>query len=732
MDSPRNLDDTPTGPLDWTPTPPTFALAGHLVAERFEIEALIAEGGMARVYRCIDHHFGVRVALKVFRVDKPDARQRFALEAEVLARLSHPGLVKALDYGHARLGSNELRPFLALELLRGESLGAQLARRRQLPWREAVELGIQVAATLHALHESGVIHRDLKPHNLVVLAGASLRVKVVDLGLCKLTERYTRSLERAPLPRLTCIDLGQPGTPGYLPPEAAERPADEHFDVYALGVTLYQCLTGTMPHAVGFAPIEHVPEDLSRLILAALCPDPDERLPTADHFQRALEAIRLAHPEVRAPEHLFAGIYDRMGLLGVGASSATYRAYDRTIERLLALKLLRTDRTDPDDALRFIRATKILGLLRHPSIPAIFHAGIADGQRFAALELCAGTLASEVATPTRHLDPSIVIAVGLQLAGALATCHAAGVVYCDLHMGNVLIDLQHEPRAWLFDFDNALVSSDFWDRLPQRWATPPEERREPTRNKRLETMDYAAPEVRAGAPFTVASDVFALGLMLYRLLTGKRPFPPQGGELVPVHDRCPSCPESLADALQSMLDPDPNTRPSLAQVRDMLELARDELAADHNPPAAQPEPPPAPPAQPAPALSQPAARWPWLALLLATTVAAYALGRGHSPTTDLAAPSPPTPALSAEPPPAPAQPPTFHQALTAARPALERCARDTGTPLLVELGVAANDTTIRDLTILTTGPAADCARAIFTALRFQPATAETLTEEYSP
>jgi serine/threonine protein kinase len=235
VDSPRNLDDTPTGPLDWTPTPPTFALAGHLVAERFEIEALIAEGGMARVYRCIDHHFGVRVALKVFRVDKPDARQRFALEAEVLARLSHPGLVKALDYGHARLGSNELRPFLALELLRGESLGAQLARRRQLPWREAVELGIQVAATLHALHESGVIHRDLKPHNLVVLAGASLRVKVVDLGLCKLTERYARSLERAPLPRLTCIDLGQPGTPGYLPPEAAEHPADERFDVYARG-----------------------------------------------------------------------------------------------------------------------------------------------------------------------------------------------------------------------------------------------------------------------------------------------------------------------------------------------------------------------------------------------------------------------------------------------------------------------------------------------------------------
>ena len=253
MDSPRPLDDAPTGPLEWTPVPSTLAVAGHMIGDRFEVEALIAEGGMARVYRCIDHHLGSRAAVKVFRIDKPDARQRFALEAEVLGRLSHPGLVKALDYGHARLGSDELRPFLALELLRGESLGTLLARRHQLPWREAVDLGIQVSETLQALHDAGVVHRDLKPHNLVVLAGAAPRVKVVDLGLCKLTERYTPSRERAPF-RLTCIDLGQPGTPGYLPPESAESPADERFDVYALGVTLYQCLTGSMPHSVGFAP----------------------------------------------------------------------------------------------------------------------------------------------------------------------------------------------------------------------------------------------------------------------------------------------------------------------------------------------------------------------------------------------------------------------------------------------------------------------------------------------
>jgi serine/threonine protein kinase len=106
--------------------------------------------------------------------------------------------------------------------------------------------------------------------------------------------------------------------------------------------------------------------------------------------------------------------------------------------------------------------------------------------------------------------------------------HAAGVVYRDLHPGNVLIARGDPTRAWIFDFDQAQVSPEFYAALTERWDTPPEERTEPKREKPLQNMDYASPEVRAGAAFSVASDVYALGLLLYRLLTGKRPFPVVG------------------------------------------------------------------------------------------------------------------------------------------------------------------------------------------------------------
>src|SRR5690606_28579926 len=103
-----------------------------------------------------------------------------------------------------------------------------------------------------------------------------------------------------------------------------------------------------MPQALGYATIEGVPPDLSRLILSALAEDPAERLPSADHVRRGLEAIRIAHPEIHAPPHLFAGKYDRLQVLGVGAQSQAFAAYDRQIERMLALKVLRTDKTDVD------------------------------------------------------------------------------------------------------------------------------------------------------------------------------------------------------------------------------------------------------------------------------------------------------------------------------------------------------------------------------------------------
>ncbi|PCC73704.1 Serine/threonine protein kinase [Nannocystis exedens] len=421
---------------------------------------------------------------------------------------------------------------------------------------------------------------------MIALGADRTVAKLIDLGLASVGTPFHEAQDArfsSHVPERHKTQLGRTiGTPVYLPPEAGLRHAEPRLDVYSLGVPLYQLCTQTLPDPTDLASIHSVcpdtdvPADLSRLLRAAIAPDVAERLPSADHLRRGLEAILAAHP--RTPRPLFGGCYDLLEVIGVGASAVVYRASDRELSREVALKVLRDARPGDDDAIRFRRAAKILSALRHPNIPQIHHFGVhvggparEEGQRFAVMELCTGAPASDFTRPDRHLRPDEVLAIGRQLASALAAVHAVGVVYRDLHVGNVLIERGEHPHAWLFDFDQAQVSPRFYARLTERWATPPEERAEPANERPLQRMDDAPPEVRAGGVFTDASDVFALGLLLYRLLTGLRPFPPGTSEATPARKACRECPPGLEHLLMSMLSPEPGERPTLAMVQTILE-----------------------------------------------------------------------------------------------------------------------------------------------------------------
>ncbi len=564
-------------------------MIGELIDDRYRIIRRLAKGGMADVFLSKDPTRKCYVAIKILRSRNPEARRRFVVEAEVLSNLQHPGIVRAIAFGKTPDG----QPYMALEHLAGESLAARLARG-PLPWRDVVTFGIQVAGALHALHVAGIIHRDLKPDNIMLTVEADRSIaKLIDLGLASVGAPFQDAQDAhftPDPPQRHQTQLGHPiGTPGYLPPEAGQCPAEPRLDVFSLGVTLYQLCTRLLPRSPGVRPIRDVcpgsdaPEDLSRLLQAALAPDPNERLPSADHMRRGLEAILAAHPRTSSRRHLFGGSYDRLEVLGVGASAVVFRASDRWLSREVAVKVLRDAEPSEDDAIRFRRAAKILSALRHANIPRILHFGIDDAQTFAVTELCPGSPATNFVRPDHHLRPDEVIAVGLQLAGALAAVHAAGIVYRDLHPGNVLITRGDLPRAWIFDFDQAQVSPDFYATLTERWATPPEERAEPKHEKPLQRMDYAAPEVRAGAAFSAASDVYALGLLMYRLLTGKRPFPMSGGEPTPPRKLCPTCPRGLEGLILAMLSPSPDMRPGLAMILTTLEDEQAEHAdlAEH-------------------------------------------------------------------------------------------------------------------------------------------------------
>ncbi len=588
--------ETPTS----TPTPPTRGwplfheigadMVGELIDGRYRVLRRLARGGMADVFLAKDPTRKCHVAIKLLRTTSPDALRRFAVEAEVLSNIHHEHIVRAIAFGDTLDG----QPYMALEYLDGEPLSRRLAQG-PLPWRQVAEIGIEIASAAHALHLAGIVHRDIKPDNIVLTHATDRTVaKLIDLGLASVGAPFFDAQDArfspAPQPRHK-TQLGHPiGTPDYLPPEAGQCDADPRLDVYALGATLHELCTGQRVRVTGGRPIHDIhstsdaPADLSRLLTAALAPDPDARLPSADHLRRGLEAILAAHPLTKHPQHLFGGSYDRLDVLGVGASAVVFHGSDRWLSRDVAIKVLRDASPSDDDTIRFRRAAKILSALHHPSIPRILHFGVHDGQMFAVTELCTGVPATDLVRPDKHLRPDEVLAVGLQLADALAAVHAVDVIYRDLHPGNVLIARGDTPRAWIFDFDHAQVSPAFYARLTERWATPPEERLEPAREKPLRTVDYVAPEVRAGAPHTPASDIFSLGLLLYRLLTGQRPFPPSGGEPTPPRKYAPACPPGLARLLLDMLSADPNERPSLAAVCTALADEQAELDADHDDP----------------------------------------------------------------------------------------------------------------------------------------------------
>ncbi len=267
---------------------------GKLLDDRYEILEQIGNGGMAYVYKARCNRLNRNVAIKILKEEMSrdaEFRRRFHAESQAVAMLSHPNIVSVYDVSHA-----ENLDYIVMELIEGISLKQYMEQRGKLNWREALHFTIQIAKALDHAHSRGIVHRDIKPHNIMVLKDGS--VKVADFGIAQVaTVQNTLTQEAL-------------GSVHYISPEQAKGAhVDTRSDIYSLGVVLYEMLTGRPPydgetpvsvaiqHINGTPALPHtmnptVPAALEKITMHAMAAKLEERYESAEQMLQDLEQFR--------------------------------------------------------------------------------------------------------------------------------------------------------------------------------------------------------------------------------------------------------------------------------------------------------------------------------------------------------------------------------------------------------------------------------------------------------
>ena len=267
---------------------------GRLLDNRYEILEVIGTGGMAVVYKALDHRLNRLVAVKILKDEfsrNQEFRRRFHAESQAVAMLSHPNIVSVYDV--SRSGDVD---YIVMELIEGITLKQYLEKKGCLNWRETLHFAMQIAKALEHAHSRGIVHRDIKPHNIMILKDGS--IKVADFGIARIASAQS-TLTREAL-----------GSVHYISPEQAKGAwVDDRSDLYSLGVVMYEMLTGRTPydgetpvsvaiqHINGGAPLPstlnpNIPRGLEQIIMKGMALEVNDRYVSATEMLHDMEEFR--------------------------------------------------------------------------------------------------------------------------------------------------------------------------------------------------------------------------------------------------------------------------------------------------------------------------------------------------------------------------------------------------------------------------------------------------------
>jgi eukaryotic-like serine/threonine-protein kinase len=541
---------------------------GEVVAGRYRVEAVVGEGAMGTVYRVVEVTSQRTSALKVLRAELTEhavARERMSREMRALARVRHPNVVELRDV--VAIGDTLA---VELELVEGGTLATRLAGG-PLRAEQATALLSLLLAGLEAIHAAGLVHRDLKPGNILLAADGS--PKIADLGIAR--------DPNAPLLTAPGTVLG---TPEYMSPEQIRGvEIGPESDVYACGILLYEMLTAAVPfdarveRDVLAAHLNQVP-DLSRLprdlpgalratVAVALEKLPERRWRTA----RAMREALVKQPSLAGSSTLQAtryGEYTVRRLVGEGGMGRVYEAEERLSQRRVALKVLRSDVARSEASRRlFLNEMAILAQLDHPNVVRSLACLEVEGELVLVLEYLSGQTLRERLRVMGRLGWSEAVDVTCHIATALHRAHSMTppVVHRDLKPENVM--LVDDGTVKVMDFGIAKVL----DSVSR------------TMTLSIGTLEYMSPEQIDARTVDARSDLYALGLLLYEMLVGAPPFRAESQREL-LNQQCTAPPPEFPDAVRrglprgverlafQLLEKSPEARPPTAlAVLDALE-----------------------------------------------------------------------------------------------------------------------------------------------------------------
>ena len=513
---------------------------------RYRLIESLANTGGCELYRGHDPIIDREVAIRVVAGLPSATQQQFLQETRATARVSHPGALQVFDagtWGH--------KPYVVTEFVGTRTLADQ-----KVTEDEAIACLQHVALACHAAHELHVFHGDLQPGNVFLREGDVLRPVVGPFGIAAWQFQ-------------TSDDVRVAMASAYSSPESIRRgTVNRQTDVYALGATLFALLTGKPPfsasaelqllqailtQSVDWSLCKQTNSALRTTLQRALAKAPTERFPTAEAFAQALgplrkeAVVRVAEQERSSqseePPEALTDLenYRLIRFLGRGGMGCVWEAMDLRFQRRVALKhVLLPKQASPASAARFQREARAAARLSSPHVVKVFDLFETPNGPCIAMELVPGCTLAERIADAGPLDPAAAVRLCVSITLALEEAHRNSILHRDLKPDNVL--LADDGRVLLGDFGLARLQDD-----PSRLTRS---------DQFLGTPAYVSPEMVAGGPQDVWTDVYGVGAILYAALTGVPPFCGQGllGVLDHVLNTTPTPPSSLRAGLWPALD----------------------------------------------------------------------------------------------------------------------------------------------------------------------------------